>query len=224
MLGRFSFVDGRMSLQTWWWFLATVFVLCGTPGPNMLHILGRSVGLGFRASLPAMAGCLLAMLAVLAASAAGLSALLHSSPMLFEVLRYLGVAYLAWLGLKAWRDSSRPAAPVDVEAPATVLSADGAWAVFRGGLLVGLSNPKLLLFATAFLPQFVDPARGQAVQYSVLVATFASCELFWYVMYAAGGHGLRRWLGRPFARRWFERLVGSVFLAFAVALLRFRPR
>jgi len=76
-----------MALQTWWWFLATVFVLCGTPGPNMLHILGRSVGLGFRRSVPAMAGCLLAILLVLAASAAGLSALLRSSPMLFEVLR-----------------------------------------------------------------------------------------------------------------------------------------
>jgi hypothetical protein len=61
---------------------------------------------------------------------------------------------------------------------------------------VGLSNPKLLLFAAAFLPQFVDPSRGQALQYSVLVATFAACELFWYVMYAAGGHGLRRWLGK----------------------------
>ncbi|MEG0184205.1 MAG: LysE family translocator [Stenotrophomonas sp.] len=212
-----------MALHTWWWFLATVFVLCGTPGPNMLHILGRSVGLGFRRSVPAMAGCLLAMLLVLAASAAGLSAVLRSSPMLFDVLRYLGVAYLAWLGLKAWRDSWRQA-PVVADADAPLEPVHGVAAVFRGGLLVGLSNPKLLLFAAAFLPQFVDPARGQAMQYTVLVATFATCELFWYVMYAAGGHGLRRWLAKPFAKRWFERLVGSVFLAFAVALLRFRPR
>ncbi|HHA2706276.1 TPA: LysE family translocator, partial [Stenotrophomonas maltophilia] len=146
------------------------------------------------------------------------------SPMLFEVLRYLGVAYLAWLGLKAWRDSCRPAPAVTVDAALPMTPTLGAWTVFRGGLLVGLSNPKLLLFAAAFLPQFVDPSRGQALQYSVLVATFAACELFWYVMYAAGGHGLRRWLAKPFARRWFERLVGSVFLAFAVALLRFRPR
>lgn len=99
-----------------------------------------------------------------------------------------------------------------VDATPPVAASLGAWKVFRGGLLVGLSNPKLLLFAAAFLPQFVDPSRGQALQYSVLVATFAACELFWYVMYAAGGHGLRRWLAKPFARRWFERLVGSVFL------------
>lgn len=224
MLVPSSEVETGMALHTWWWFLATVFVLCGTPGPNMLHILGRSVGLGFRGSVPAMAGCLLAMLLVLAASAAGLSALLHSSPMLFEVLRYLGVAYLAWLGIKAWRESTRPAPPVTNDAEVVLAPVHGAGTVFRGGLWVGLSNPKLLLFAAAFLPQFVDPSRSQAVQYSVLVATFATCELFWYVMYAAGGHGLRRWLAKPFARRWFERLVGSVFLAFAVALLRFRPR
>lgn len=155
-----------MALHTWWWFLATVFVLCGTPGPNMLHILGRSVGLGFRGSVPAMAGCLLAMLLVLAASAAGLSALLHSSPMLFEVLRYLGVAYLAWLGLKAWRDSCRPAPTVTVDAALPMMPTLGAWTVFRGGLLVGLSNPKLLLFAAAFLPQFVDPSRGLARRFS----------------------------------------------------------
>ena len=180
-----------MALHTWWWFLATVFVLCGTPGPNMLHILGRSVGLGFRRSVPAMAGCLLAMLLVLAASAAGLSALLRSSPMLFEVLRYLGVAYLAWLGIKAWRDSCRQA-PASVAGEPPLEPLQGAHSVFRGGLLVGLSNPKLLLFAAAFLPQFIDPARAQGVQYTVLVATFAACELFWYVMYAAGGHGLRQ--------------------------------
>ncbi|MBK0026507.1 LysE family translocator [Stenotrophomonas sp. S48] len=212
-----------MALQTWWWFLATVFVLCGTPGPNMLHILGRSVGLGFRRSVPAMAGCLLAMLLVLAASAAGLSAVLRSSPLVFDVLRYLGVAYLAWLGIKAWRDSLQVNAESTGDAPLPAL-VQGHAAVFRGGLLVGLSNPKLLLFAAAFLPQFIDPARAQGMQYAVLVVTFAGCELFWYVMYAAGGHGLRRWLAKPFAQRWFERLVGTVFLAFAVALLRFRPR
>ena len=140
MLAPSSEVETGMALHTWWWFLVTVFVLCGTPGPNMLHILGRSVGLGFRGSVPAMAGCLLAMLLVLAASAAGLSAVLHSSPRLFEVLRYLGVAYLAWLGIKAWRDSGRPAPQAD-DAEVTLAPVHGAGTVFRGGLWVGLSNP-----------------------------------------------------------------------------------
>ena len=208
-----------MALHTWWWFLATVFVLCGTPGPNMLHILGRSVGLGFRGSVPAMAGCLLAMLLVLAASAAGLSALLHSSPMLFEVLRYLGVAYLAWLGLKAWRDSCRPAPPVTVDATPPVAASLGAWKVFRGGLLVGLSNPKLLLFAAAFLPQFVDSGSPQAPQFAILVVTFAVVESFWYGVYAMCGRTLARHLRRPALRRGFDRATGGIFIWFGAALL-----
>ena len=80
------------------------------------------------------------------------------------------------------------------------LSAERA---FAQSIVVEVLNPKTAIFFLAFLPQFVDPSRGQALQYSVLVATFAGCELFWYVMYAAGGHGLRRWLAKPFARRWF---------------------
>ncbi|KAF1015825.1 MAG: Homoserine/homoserine lactone efflux protein [Stenotrophomonas maltophilia] len=212
-----------MALHTWWLFTVTVFVLCGTPGPNMLHILSRSVGLGFRRSTAAMLGCLLALVLVLAASAAGLSALLLSSPVLFEVLRYLGVAYLAWLGIKAWRESRVPAAVAPGE-PVLAASVDRPWRVFRGGFFVGLSNPKLLLFAAAFLPQFVDPARSLAVQYSVLVGTFAACELFWYAVYALGGHKLRRALARPAMKTLFDRLTGSIFLALAVVLLRFRPR
>ncbi|WMJ69904.1 LysE family translocator [Stenotrophomonas sp. 24(2023)] len=215
-----------MALHTWWLFTVTVFVLCGTPGPNMLHILSRSVGLGFRRSTAAMLGCLLALVLVLAASAAGLSALLLSSPVLFEVLRYLGVAYLAWLGIKAWRESRAPApqAPVGGGDALPPPALDRPWAVFRGGFLVGLSNPKLLLFAAAFLPQFVDPARALGVQYTVLVATFAACELFWYAVYALGGHKLRRALARPALKRLFDRLTGTIFLGFAVLLLRFRPR
>ena len=209
-----------MTLHLWWLFVVAVFLLCGTPGPNMLHVMTRSVAFGARRSIAAMAGCLCALVLVLAASAAGVSALLAAWPRVFDALRYAGVAYLVFLGIKAWRGAG---APVDVGSDALPVAAS-ARRLFRGGFVIGISNPKLLLFAAAFLPQFVDPSRSQAVQYSVLVATFAACELFWYVMYAAGGHGLRRWLAKPFARRWFERLVGGVFLAFAVALLRFRPR
>jgi len=209
-----------MSLHTWWIFAVTVFVLCGTPGPNMLHVMTRSVRVGFRRSIAAMAGCLSALVLALSISAAGLGAVLKASPLVFDVLRYAGVAYLVYLGINAWRGGD---APLDVGNPAAIAPTSRR-ILFRDGFIIGISNPKLLLFAAAFLPQFIDPARAQGMQYAVLVATFAGCELFWYVMYAAGGHGLRRWLAKPFAQRWFERLVGTVFLAFAVALLRFRPR
>ncbi|HBK47663.1 MAG TPA: amino acid transporter [Xanthomonadaceae bacterium] len=209
-----------MNLHTWWLFFATVFVLSGTPGPNMLHVMTRSVSFGVRRSVAAMAGCLLAVLLVLVASAAGLGALLAASPRLFEVLRYLGVAYLIWLGIKAWRSDG---APLDV-GQASIAPAMSNLQLFRGGLLIGLSNPKLLLFATAFLPQFVDRGGSQWLQFALLVLTFGLCELFWYAAYALGGNQLRRCLSRPALRRLFDRVTGTIFIGFGAMLLRFRPQ
>jgi threonine/homoserine/homoserine lactone efflux protein len=209
-----------MNLHTWWLFFATVFVLSGTPGPNMLHVMTRSVSFGVRRSVLAMAGCLLAVLLVLVASAAGLGAVLLAAPQVFEILRYLGAAYLIWLGIKAWRSEE---APLDVGQPAVSASMSNMQ-LFRGGLLIGLSNPKLLLFATAFFPQFVVQGQPQWPQFALLVATFAACELFWYAVYGLGGGSLRRHLARPTLRRWFDRVTGAIFVGFGVLLLRFRPQ
>ncbi|MGN5375870.1 LysE family translocator [Sphingomonas hankookensis] len=203
-----------MALHGWLLFVAAVVVLCGTPGPNMLHVLTRSVALGWRGSLPAMAGCLTALVAVLAASAAGLAAVLTAVPGLFDVLRYAGAAYLAWLGFRAWTTRSAPVDIGSTELPRARL--------FRGGFLVGISNPKLLLFATAFLPQFVDRTQPQAPQFALLVATFALVECLWYGAYALGGTSLARHLTRPGVRRWFDRATGGIFIGFGTALLAAR--
>jgi threonine/homoserine/homoserine lactone efflux protein len=209
-----------MSWQTWWLFFATVFALSGTPGPNMLHIMSRSVAIGAWRTVPAMAGCLAALLVMLTASAAGLGALLLASPKLFEMLRYFGAAYLVWLGIKAWRqdDSAR-----EVDRANVAQSTLNRYQIFRAGFFVGISNPKLLLFAAAFLPQFIDQSSAQWSQFAVLVATFTLCELFWYVVYALGGAQLRRYLSRPSLRRAFDRFTGTLFIGFGVLLLRFRP-
>ena len=208
-----------MTLHTWWLFVFAIFVLSGTPGPNMLHILSRSVEMGVRRSVAAMAGCLLAIVVVLAASAVGLTTVLLAVPGLFDVLRYIGVAYLIFLGIKAWRSD---AAPIDVGEGGfgTTLSVG---AVFRGGFAIGISNPKLILFAAAFLPQFVNPAAPQPPQFAILVATFAVIETFWYAVYALGGRSLSRHLRRPALKRAFNRVTGGIFIGFGLALLRVRP-
>lgn len=208
-----------MTLHTWWLFTAAVFLLAATPGPNMLHILSRSVEIGWRRSVAAMAGCLLALVLVLTASAAGLTTLLLALPGAFEVLRYLGVAYLFYLGIKAWRSS-----PSAAEDTAPRLSPRrSAFAIFRGGFAIGASNPKLILFAAAFLPQFVDPSRPQAPQFAILVATFAVIESFWYAVYALGGRSLAGHLARPSLRRIFDRVTGTIFIGFGLLLLRTKP-
>ena len=95
--------------------------------------------------------------------------------------------------------------------------------LFRGGFLIGASNPKLLLFAAAFLPQFIDPAADQGLQLTILVATFAAAEAFWYAVYALGGRQLARHLARPALRRLFDRATGAIFVGFGLGLLAGRP-
>ncbi len=204
-----------MTLHLWWLFVVAVFLLCGTPGPNMLHVMTRSVAFGARRSIAAMAGCLCALVLVLAASAAGVSALLAAWPRVFDALRYAGVAYLVFLGIKAWRGAG---APVDVGSDALPVAAS-ARRLFRGGFVIGISNPKLLLFAAAFLPQFVDRGSPQAPQFAILVVTFAVMESFWYGVYAMCGRTLARHLRRPALRRGFDRATGGIFIGFGAALL-----
>ncbi|PTM46736.1 threonine/homoserine/homoserine lactone efflux protein [Sphingomonas aerolata] len=204
-----------MTLHAWTVFLVAVILLCGTPGPNMLHVMTRSMTFGARRSLAAMAGCLTALVLVLAASAAGVAALLTAWPRVFDALRYAGVAYLIVLGIKAWRGAG---GPVDLGADTLPLTMSAA-RLFRGGFVIGISNPKLLLFAAAFLPQFVNRAAPQGPQFAILVVTFAVVESLWYAVYAMSGRRLARHLTRPALRRAFDRATGAVFVGFGLALL-----
>jgi len=215
-----------MALHTWWLFACTVFLLCATPGPNMLHSLTRSVHFGVRRSVAAMGGCLTALFLALVVSAAGVGAVMQAWPWLFSVIRYAGAAYLIWLGIKAWRSAARSAAREGDDAEGDVEVVTGpvlsVGALYRGGFLIGISNPKLLLFAVAFFPQFIDPHAPWMVQFGLLVGTFLGCEAFWLLMYGMGGQRLSRWLDRPGMRRAFDRVTGAIFVGFGAVLLRFR--
>ncbi|MXP26013.1 LysE family transporter [Altererythrobacter indicus] len=209
-----------MSLHSWWLFAISVFLLSATPGPNMLHILSRSVEMGIKRTTAAMAGCLTAMILVLAGSAAGLSTMLLALPGAFEVLRYAGIAYLLWLGIKSWRAKI---APIDVgsdELPASHSLAK----LYSGGFAIAVSNPKLILFAAAFFPQFLNPAAPQLPQFAVLIGTFVVIEVFWYGVYAMGGKSLARVLRQPSMKRMFNRMTGVIFIGFGLALLKAKPQ
>src|SRR3546814_8365406 len=92
-----------MSLHVWSLYVTAVFLISATPGPNMLHVMTQSIHHGPRRAIATMAGLMSAILLCLIASALGLGALLKASPRLFDGLRYAGVAYLIWLGVKTWR-------------------------------------------------------------------------------------------------------------------------
>ncbi|GEP59911.1 LysE family translocator [Reyranella soli] len=206
-----------MSLETWWLFLGAIVLIASTPGPNVLYVTTRSIRFGMRASIVAMMGCLLALVLMLVRSVAGLSALLITLPAAFDALRYLGAAYLIWLGIQTWRARDEPE-DAAIAAPEASLVA-----TFRGGFLVGISNPKLLIFAAAFFPQFITQSAPSLPQFALLVATFVAVELSFYLVYALSGRRLAAHLVRGAWRRRLNRASGVIFAGFGVALLRYRP-
>ena len=220
-----------MTLSTWWLFIAMTFVVSATPGPNMLLIMSVSARNGVRASVVAMMGCMTALLAMMSISAAGMGAVLQSSPQVFEALRLAGAAYLAYLGVKVWRAPVQPDSGKHV--PSTVGDVHGAvadapqaaapgvknaGAIYREAFLVAASNPKAILFAAAFFPQFIHADSAQFPQFAILLATFTVIEVGWYFAYAFSGKRLSVYLQRASVMRVFNRLTGGVFVGFAALM------
>lgn len=204
-----------MSLQTWWLFVLMALVVSATPGPNMLLVMSSSARFGLRAAMATMAGCMTALLAMMSISAAGLGTLLHAFPTLFDALRLLGAAYLAYLGVKSWRS------PVHDPAPDSARQREPAAksiALFRQGMLVAASNPKAILFAAAFFPQFINPELPKLPQFIILITTFAVIEISWYLVYAVSGKRLSGYLQHARVLRAFNRMTGGVFIGFAAVM------
>ncbi|MBV8393067.1 MAG: LysE family translocator, partial [Alphaproteobacteria bacterium] len=181
-----------------------------------MSVIVPSFGIG--AALTGMTGCLLALLLMLIASVAGISAFMLAVPTAFEILKYAGAAYLVFLGIQTWRAPIVP--PPTIAAPRETPS---RVALFRGGFLVGISNPKLLVFAAAFFPQFIAPTSPWAPQFAILVATFLAVEASFYTIYSLTS---RRFADRLLQERWqrlFNRMSGVIFMGFGGVLLRYRP-
>jgi len=190
-------------------FLLITLVLILAPGPIVTLVISTGATRGTRAALVTVAGTSLGNAALLAAIALGLGWVVAHAAWLFEVLRWAGAAYLIWLGLRAWRGAARqPPMP-------------GDQVHFWRGFLVALSNPKTLAFFTAFLPQFVDPARPAGLQLAVMCAvtvTFAALsDSCWAI---AAGLG-RAWFVRPARARLLKRAAaltligGGIWLSLA---------
>jgi len=206
-----------MSLQLWLAYVAAVFIISGTPGPNMLLAMTHGIHHGLAPTARStMLGLLAGLAVILGVSLGGLGAVLLASSELFEVLKYVGAAYLIYLGVKTWRAAD---SRLDTEGKP---DAAGGWARFRIGVLVALSNPKAILFGVAFFPQFLDPAKPMAPQASILLLSFMAIETGWMCVYAGGGAKLAEWLKEGGRLRWFNHIAGGAFVSAGVLLGTFR--
>jgi homoserine/homoserine lactone efflux protein len=199
-----------MSLNTWLVYLVAAIGLSLSPGPNGLLALTHGALHGRRLTLFTIAGGALGFVLVIALSMFGIGALLKSSLVWLQVMKWLGGAYLVWLGIQVWRS-----APMGEALAQTATARSGA-SLFRQGLLSAVTNPKGILFFAAFLPQFIDPTRSLWLQFLLMAGTFALVEIATELFIASAAHRIRPWLQR--VGKHFNRACGGVFMAIGVAL------
>jgi threonine/homoserine/homoserine lactone efflux protein len=200
-------------LSTLLLFAVAAVALIAIPGPNLIYIATRSMSEGRRAGLASVLGVETGTLIHSLAAALGISALVASSATAFEVVRYAGAAYLVYLGVRELlrrRDPSDPAAPRPEPSLARA---------YRQGVLVQVLNPKVALFFLAFLPQFVDPARGSVATQVLVLGTLlavlgAGLSSAWALGAGALGERLR---DRPSLAERGGYLTGAVYIALGAA-------
>lgn len=202
-----------MTLELWLIYCAAAIGLSLTPGPNGLLSLTHGARFGFRPTVATVAGGVLGFALVIAASLAGMGALLAASERAFTLTKWLGAAYLVYLGVKLWFAPAlvmRPGAPGEGGRAARPL------AMFGEGFLVAVSNPKALLFFAAFLPQFMTPGVPYLVQLAVLGGTFVVVETAYELALAGLAGRIAPWLTRH--GRSFNRAAGATFVGIGAAL------
>lgn len=195
-------------------FIGVSALLAITPGPDMAVVTKNALAHGRRGVLLTTSGILAALLLWVAATALGVAALVAASSTLFTILRLAGGAYLAYLGLQAWRASLRSASP----APETPAAAPAGVSVLRQGFLSCITNPKLGVFFVTLLPQFVPPGARLVPRLLLLGATFGLIGWTWLNFYGLLVTRLREVVGSPAVRRWMERLTGTVLIGLGARL------
>lgn len=188
-----------MTLEVYLGFLAVSAIVIVVPGPNVTLILATSALQGMRSGFMALLGTTIAQAIQVALVALGLVWLVQTYAGVFEIIRYIGAAYLIYLGIQAWRSASKPLP----KAPS-----DGQ--TVRTGFLVGLANPKSLTFFAAFFPQFINPVLPAEPQFAMLAVGYVLLALIIDAGYVVAGGLGNRFLATNRARLWLGRGSGIV--------------
>ncbi len=189
-------------------FLTTAFIVCLVPGIGVVYTLSVTIGGGLRAGMLAVMGCTLATMVHLIAALLGLAAILHTSAVLFQAIKWAGVAYMLWMAWGALRGTGT--LEVKPESPAQGLR------IVTRGVMLNILNPKLPLFFLAFLPQFVDPALPGTRQLIMLGISFVAMTAATFTLYALLAGTMRnRILSSERAMTWLRRAFAATFAALA---------
>lgn len=196
-------------------FLLTTLIIVAIPGTGVLYTLSAGLARGRRASVVAAIGCTLGIVPHMAAAITGLAALLHTSALAFQILKYAGVAYLLYMAWSTARDKSALTVEEETAPPS-------AARVIGAGVLINLLNPKLTIFFFAFLPQFVGSNEPHAFwRMLALSAVFMLVTFVVFVGYGVFAASVRsQVVSRPRVLTWLRRVFAGSFVALGVRLAR----
>ena len=215
-----------MSWNLWLLYVSLAAAVIASPGPSALLCVSHAVSHGARKAAATIVGGITASMTLMLLSALGLGAVIAASDTLFHAIKWAGAAYLVYLGISTWRgasqssesagqtgdDSARRSAEVSPIKPP--LESTVRWtALYRRGLMVGIGNPKDLLFFSALFPQFMNPALPIAGQLLILGATWMVLDASIMFAYAVCGAQVIGRLGQGGVGRWFQRVTGGAFIA-----------
>ncbi|KVN51287.1 LysE family translocator [Burkholderia anthina] len=207
-----------MSIQTWMLFAAAYLATTLSPGPNVLLVIRNTVRYGAHGTAATIAGNLVAQGVVVLLVALGVCAVLAAMPPLFVAMKVIGAAYLIFLGVRQLRGDRRASASSN----AAEIAVPDRRKLFREALLVSGSNPKTMIFLSAFMPQFIVHDRPLALQFVVMYATIACMVVVVHSAYSAGVRRLHRGVGMSRAVRALKRASGLLFLGLGIKLLTAR--
>ncbi|MBS0530049.1 MAG: LysE family translocator [Proteobacteria bacterium] len=192
-------------------FALTAFIIELTPGPNMAYLAALSLSQGMKAGLAAVAGIALGLSVYGIAAALGLTAIIDSSRLLYELLRWAGVAYLLWLAWEGWtreRETSPSRTGEDQQQP---------WPAFRRGLITNLLNPKAAVFYVAMLPEFIrDDGRTVLIQTVILSGVYVGIATAVHAVIVIMAGSLQNVVSTADRRRRVRRALALVLVAIAV--------
>ena len=194
-----------MSVEHWLAFAAASAILLAIPGPTILLVISYALGHGRRAAGATVAGVALGDFTAMTASMLGLGALLATSATIFTILKWIGAAYLVWLGIKLWR---APVAKADAVRPAE----ENAGRIFAHTYIVTALNPKSIVFFVAFLPQFLDLTRPALPQMAIFEVTFLVLATVNALAYALLAAAARQTIRKPSVQKIVNRTGGSLLI------------
>ena len=205
-----------MTFELWLVYLTTVVFLCLTPGPNSLLALANGARYGLRSTLFSTVGCLTGIALLIAIAISGLGIILSTSYIAFLFIKWLGVAYLIYLGVSLIFSKQKPVDQPGLQSKSTLPS---QLRLFTQGLLIVLTNPKVLIFFMAFLSQFINHNAPMFNQYLILTCTFISVEFILEVLLAIFADNLNKQLSQCGFLNIVNKITGGIFISAAVYLM-----